>query len=478
MNMLRFIVCLKKKKKFLNNFLSMNSFFVLIILTAVSTGSPVRTFCRFSFNGIFLIDGPSNSWTNDFYLSCFYPRNDLELYDIDCYNGTLAPSCSYYPALELINSNGQETTNGGLSPMLLSQQLVEMTRNDTYYQLGRPGELNLSSLDADKGWIGWVVRYRSKEIDLFDLRSFPFDSQRTSILLESSLYDITQLVFMNYSTISVNLFPPGSLDLIGLGWTFLSANISTGVHYYKAYDYTYSQIVVSVMLSRIPDYYIFKFVLGIMLLTIMSFFTFFIDAEDTQGRLGSALTICLAVIAFEFVAAQSLPILPYQTRFDKFVFLSFSILFCGTIFHAVNYYIRSVEEKRSSHSKSKRWALWKLNLSRKIEDFYQKNSGPLPLDLLDDDNSPPDGSLAAIIDAATQPVSNSSAHFHNATVATHPSSENASHSGFIPPGSAKGRCCERLCFKKARVWRWTDIVMCSLLVCVYAIMCPYLLLAS
>ena len=58
----------------------------------------------------------------------------------------------------------------------------------------------------------------------------------------------------------------------------------------------------------------------ILLLVLISEFTFFMDAEDDfPDRLNTSITLILASVAFLYVASESLPKISYLTLLDKFV---------------------------------------------------------------------------------------------------------------------------------------------------------------
>ena len=70
---------------------------------------------------------------------------------------------------------------------------------------------------------------------------------------------------------------------------------------------------------------------------------------DVPPRVQGCVTTFLALISVQFVAAAAVPKLAYSTRIDKFMLLSFFIIFCNMIVHSLCYMYRTKQERRTRH---------------------------------------------------------------------------------------------------------------------------------
>lgn len=92
-------------------------------------------------------------------------------------------------------------------------------------------------------------------------------------------------------------------------WTMVSTNVSALDIYYPNFEQTYSRLALDITWARQSSYYIWKIALGSVLLVIMAIAVFAFQVHEPD-RVGSTLTIFLALISFLFVAGTSLPKVP------------------------------------------------------------------------------------------------------------------------------------------------------------------------
>ncbi len=159
------------------------------------------------------------------------------------------------------------------------------------------------------------------------LNEFPFDSQFVPIELESG----------------VQSNKPVSLT-IGPGWDFHQQNFvdrfynsewnmgeNNGIQNANIKDdwtTEYKQVIlVWFELKRVGSYYIYKLILPISFLIILSWMVFFIRPQDLESRLTISIVVFLSLIAYNFVVSDDLPKIGYLTFMDRFILVSY--IFAG-----------------------------------------------------------------------------------------------------------------------------------------------------
>lgn len=87
--------------------------------------------------------------------------------------------------------------------------------------------------------------------------------------------------------------------------------------------------------ERHSQYYVWKIILPLVLIVLMSWAVFLIDPTEAGTRIGVATSSMLTLIAYRFVVDSQVPRVPYLTRLDIFIFadtlLVLSSLFMVTL---------------------------------------------------------------------------------------------------------------------------------------------------
>lgn len=158
-----------------------------------------------------------------------------------------------------------------------------------------------------------------------ELREFPFDTQRLDILLGNISFGSQKirLVASPDSGMSENLSVP---DWEVLQWDFVARDIR--------FDNESTQVpgmVFSMEVKRDSNFFIYKVILPLMLIVMMSWLVFWIDASLAASQISVAVTAMLTVIAYRFAMASMLPRLPFLTTLDYFVIASTVIVFLAMV---------------------------------------------------------------------------------------------------------------------------------------------------
>ena len=76
----------------------------------------------------------------------------------------------------------------------------------------------------------------------------------------------------------------------------------------------WSTATLTIVVKRLPNFYLYNFVVVVVLLVIVSFFSFRISKSSLDGRLGLTLTVVLGLNVFQIVIIDNMPATGYLTR--------------------------------------------------------------------------------------------------------------------------------------------------------------------
>jgi hypothetical protein len=179
---------------------------------------------------------------------------------------------------------------------------------------------------TNDGTVIWNQYAAVETLCLFDMASFPFDTQVCPIYigLESSsaaqidlsvdLWDdfVPAANMPNFTSISW-LFRNVTLSTEDISWTTATENVESQTYY-----------VISVTALRAPQFYMANGVLPTIIITFVCMLTFFLPGTMVE-RMGFGATCLLSVVAVMFVVADKLPTQGARTLMDQFFFTSLLI---------------------------------------------------------------------------------------------------------------------------------------------------------
>lgn len=153
-----------------------------------------------------------------------------------------------------------------------------------------------------------------------DLRRFPFDSQRLQLVVQARGLDLDRTILK--SDLADSTMPkPGYAGLAQ--WLPVSFGVFLDKIPGSAGGATNVEFTLKV--QRTPKFYIFKFIIPLILLVIISWVTFWLSHEEfkTKDQLGSAVSTLLIIVAFNITASAVLPKTDYITYIDAILFTCF-----------------------------------------------------------------------------------------------------------------------------------------------------------
>ncbi|HAT15688.1 MAG TPA: hypothetical protein DCS91_20850 [Microcoleaceae bacterium UBA11344] len=162
-----------------------------------------------------------------------------------------------------------------------------------------------------------------------DLRKFPFDSQTAKVVLESLSSDERRIVLKTDSKLT-GYSTDSFLSLSE--WQILGFKSTVTTQKFELENKTYSRYTFELKLKRNHEFYIFKVFIPLLLITLLSWATFWFDANaafSTQMSVG--MTSTLTAITFNFTVANALPRLSYLTLLDAYIFICYIFFFLSII---------------------------------------------------------------------------------------------------------------------------------------------------
>jgi hypothetical protein len=182
-----------------------------------------------------------------------------------------------------------------------------------------------------------TVTYRQRYVGPFsqplDLHDFPFDTHIFQLHLVAAGYMTDQVRFvpdprfiaggLKYAAGIANDISLPDWKIIGFETKELPYTIIPG---YDSPGYA-----LEFTAERHLQYYIWKIILPLVLIVLMSWSVFLIDPTNASTKIGVATTAMLTLIAYRFVVESQVPRVPYLTRLDIFI-LADTLLILSSLF--------------------------------------------------------------------------------------------------------------------------------------------------
>lgn len=191
-------------------------------------------------------------------------------------------------------------------------------------EVGSRDTENLEVLIFEDGTVEYEERFAVTLEANFDLRKFPFDTQKLTILVESLAWSDQYLVFHEEE------------DMIGFSDNFElpewnwnpDEDLATHVESVQEIrdDKPFSEFVVELTVERDPNFYILKVLFPMVLIVGLSWSVFWMDEATLGERLGISFTGLLTVVAYQFIVGDALPRLSYITFMDAVINYSFAMM--------------------------------------------------------------------------------------------------------------------------------------------------------
>ena len=167
-----------------------------------------------------------------------------------------------------------------------------------------------------------TVQYREKfSVELksfFDLTKFPFDAQTLQVAIESFAWD------ENYIKLNVNEQKIGFNPNLNLPeWEIGDIETQIEQNLEVRSKEPFSKFLMQIKLIRKPGFYLWKVLIPLIILVIISWSVFWMVEESLADRISFSLTGILTVVAYQFLISENLPNISYLTLMDAILSLSF-----------------------------------------------------------------------------------------------------------------------------------------------------------
>jgi hypothetical protein len=297
-------------------------------------GNPQKIFVLASFNKISKVDGVEQLFSTDLYLTQYWIDRRLQAENVTV-DSVFDTESMFTPQLDFVNGNS-----------------VTSLVDSPYYFITRPwwatDELMAANNFTDSDiWSVCDQRYTGDFTVLLDFEEFPYDSQNAELKIES-LYTAENLVLEFYKPITPdNLKSVLPLKFSVIGWNVHGVAISAFNQFYTSYQDSYHRLVIQVHLTRQPDYYVNKFISGVVLLVLLSVMLFVLPVNEAD-RMSATLATFAGLITYLFVITQDSPRVPYSTRLDSFMAFSFYITAIMFFIHGFLYLFCQVEDEQEN----------------------------------------------------------------------------------------------------------------------------------
>ena len=222
-------------------------------------------------------------------------------------NGTLEldptidfdPDTHFWPHPELMNSVESDAIEG-----------------ECWFMKGAPKFVDgLNALESEGIWVQCYTRQRvALDAELL-LKSFPWDVQVASVVVESSTYDVNEVAWVAVGSVAQALYPPGGPGGI-TGWNIVASWAANSTHEYPVLQQAYASLKLALRLQRLPAYYITRYVWGVVFLVGMALMTFFVPGEGSD-RAGLVQASFLGIVSWQFILVSSTPVTGYNTKLDN-----------------------------------------------------------------------------------------------------------------------------------------------------------------
>ena len=153
-----------------------------------------------------------------------------------------------------------------------------------------------------------------------DLRRFPFDREVMPVRIGANEDD---------SVVRFRVKP--ELVMVGdaafvTDWAILRPSSRAETHRYVAGQATYSRFIHEVELSRRSTFYVWRVMVPLTLLAIVSWAAFWFEPVGLQPQISTCMASLIALVAFNFAIDFSLPKVSYLTLIDKHALIGFGFV--------------------------------------------------------------------------------------------------------------------------------------------------------
>ncbi len=209
-----------------------------------------------------------------------------------------------------------------------------------------------SAFVSEEGHVFYAQRYIGTFTVPLNLKNFPLDQHQLYLKI-FSFFSPEEIDF------SIDDSMTGWSEKLSIpDWIVSDGGVKVETQMNKELNQEVTEIIFSFNIKRRLGFYLWKIIIPLSLIVIMSWGVFWIDPSRLEAQIGLSATTFLTLFAFQFAIAALLPRIAYLTRMDRFT-MSCSILvflaLCEAL--ATSYFVKKdrtdIASKLDSFS---RWA--------------------------------------------------------------------------------------------------------------------------
>lgn len=231
--------------------------------------------------------------------------------------------------------------------LLIGKDAADILEKHWNPQLFADNKVDATSADPSRallfpdGTVTLRLRVRRVLRAQLDFHAFPFDTQILPVHIESRLYDSDEV-----SLVAEKDFTGFDPVFEIAEWAVTDLTTVNQVRERLQEKQSYDRLSFLVKIDRQEGYYIWKIILPIIVIVMLSWIVFWMSEEMLGRRAGVSSTLMLTVIAYQFIVADSLPRFPYQTVLDRFMLASLLAIAATMIINLTS--SRLTQERRTT----------------------------------------------------------------------------------------------------------------------------------
>ena len=187
--------------------------------------------------------------------------------------------------------------------------------------------LTIGTLDGHLYSLTW---YEGTIKNPMDLRLFPLDVDTLHItFFASECYRLNGEINVNYKTDYRLLFEGWSFSpprATPYGWDLVSSKVL-----YTFHEHCQDVLQIQLNLKRCFNFYFFKVVFPLFLITCLNFMGFALEDDNLGERLANNISLFLSALALLYVVGQDLPKTTFLTAIDRIVVVTLSLIFVTSV---------------------------------------------------------------------------------------------------------------------------------------------------
>ena len=172
------------------------------------------------------------------------------------------------------------------------------------------------------GTVSFRQRFQGDLSMFIDYSNFPFDQHFFRIDVVAPFTD--EIIFVNDTSLT------GQVDKFSIqDWNIYNGELI--VKPYNFLSYRFEAFAYQFRAKRHLGYYIWKVMVPLIIVVLMSWTVFWIDPIKIEAQLAVAATAMLTIIAYQFTLSNMLPKISYFTQLDYFIVGSNILVFLALL---------------------------------------------------------------------------------------------------------------------------------------------------